>query len=202
MPRPRAGKVVLDRAAVVRKAAALVNAEGAAGLTINRLARELGVQPPSLYNHISGLADLRHELALLSTQALGECIINAVIGKSGADGIIAAAQAYRKYIKDYPGLYQSSLRASGNFTLPDPALGAAEERVVQVILALIDSLGLTGEDAIHAARAFRSIVHGFTMLEVAGGFGIPLDLDESFTRLVQMLVRGIEKEGKRIGQVE
>jgi AcrR family transcriptional regulator len=194
MPRPSAGKVVLDRSAVVHAAAALVNVEGAAALTINRLARELGVRPPSLYNHISGMADLQHALALLSTQALGESIVNAVIGKSGAEGIIAAAQAYRKYIKEYPGLYQSGLRASGNLNTPDPALGTAEERVVRVILALIDSYGLAGEDAIHAARAFRSIVHGFTMLEVAGGFGIPLDLDESFTRLVQMLIRGIEKE--------
>ncbi len=180
----------LDRAAVVHAAAALVNAEGVEALTINRLARELGVQPPSLYNHIHGLADLRRELALLSTRALGERIVTAVIGKSGPAGVMAMANAYRGYIQEFPGLYLSSLRASGNLERPDLELKAAEESVVGVALALMESFGLAGEDAIHAVRGLRSVVHGFATLEVEGGFGIPLDLDESFRRLVETVIRG------------
>jgi AcrR family transcriptional regulator len=200
MARPSAGKPVLDRSTVVQAAADLVNTEGAQALTINRLARELGVQPPSLYNHIGGLADLQRELALLSTRAMGEAIINAVIGRSGAAGIISAAKAYREYIKAYPGLYQASLRASGSLDASDVELSAAEGRVVRVLLALIGAYGLTGAEAIHAARGFRSIVHGFATLEVAGGFGIPLDLDESFTRLVQMLIAGMAKQSEQADQ--
>ncbi|MGB8644293.1 MAG: TetR-like C-terminal domain-containing protein [Anaerolineae bacterium] len=44
----------------------------------------------------------------------------------------------------------------------------------------------------HAVRALRSVVHGFATLEVAGGFGLPLDCDESFRRLVQMLIKGLQ----------
>jgi len=40
------------------------------------------------------------------------------------------------------------------------------------------------------ARAFRSAVHGFVLLEAAGGFGIPVDLDDSFDRLVATLAGG------------
>ncbi len=191
-----AGRAGLDRAAVVRAAAALVNAEGAEALTINRLARELGVQPPSLYNHINGLADLRHELALLSTQALGDRIIMAVVGKSGPAGVMALADAYRAYIREFPGLYQASLRASGTMEKPDPELRAAEDRVVRVAITLMESFGLMGAEAVHAVRGLRSAVHGFATLEIAGGFGIPLDLDESFHQLIETIIRGFEQHTK------
>jgi hypothetical protein len=44
---------------------------------------------------------------------------------------------------------------------------------------------------VHAARAFRSAVHGFVVLEAAGGFGIPVDLDDSFDRLLATLAGGL-----------
>jgi len=188
-PKPR---VRLNRPAVIRAAAGLVNAEGADALTINRLARELGVQPPSLYNHIESLADLWSELALLSTTTLGDRLMKASIGKSGPEAIRAIAQAYRAYIQEFPGLYQASLRASRNLPLPDSRLQAAEDQVVQVVLAVIASFGLSGEEAVHAVRALRSAVHGFATLEVAGGFGFPLSRDESFDRLIAMVIRWLE----------
>ncbi|MCL4559505.1 MAG: WHG domain-containing protein [Chloroflexi bacterium] len=181
----------LDREAVVQAAADLVNAEGPEALTINRLARNLHVRPPSLYNHIGGLGELRRALALLNARLLGDRLIAAVMGRSGAAGVAALAQAYRAYVKEYPGLYQASLRVSGNLSQPDPELEAAEARVVRAALAIVESFGLTGEAAIHAVRVLRSAVHGFVTLEIAGGFGIPLDLDESFRRLIDMITHGM-----------
>ena len=191
MPRPPADRV-LDRAAVVQAAAQIVNAEGAAALTIHRLARELGVQPPSLYNHIGGMPELWQELSLLNTRQLGERLTTAAVGRSGRTGIHAVAQTYRDYVKENPGVYQANLRVSGTQEHPDPILQNAEARVLAVVLALVESLGLSGENAVHGVRALRSAIHGFVSLEIAGGFGMPLDLDDSFTRLIDALVDGIE----------
>jgi hypothetical protein len=58
----------------------------------------------------------------------------------------------------------------------------------------MSSLGLQGEDAIHGLRAFRSMVHGFATLEVAGGFGMPQDCDESFRRLVHATAAGLKNQ--------
>jgi hypothetical protein len=117
------------------------------------------------------------------------------------------AQAYRSYIKQHPGLYMASLRASGaqmsdstplpgtelpENGLPYAALAAAEERVVRVVMAVLVSFGLEGDDALHAVRGLRSLVHGFASLEIAGGFGLALDCDESFRRLLAMFIRGLE----------
>lgn len=187
---PRAG---LDKALIVQAAADLVNNEGIEALTLNRLARKLNIQPPSLYNHVEGLPGLMRELALLNAHQLYTAFANAAVGKSGEDALMSMAQAYRGYIKECPGLYTAGLRAQSSHTSGDSELQKAEEKVVKVAMAVIESFGLSGEDALHAVRGIRSLVHGFATLEVSGGFGLPLDCDESFSRLVLMMSRGLQQ---------
>jgi hypothetical protein len=65
--------------------------------------------------------------------------------------------------------------------------------VVEIGLAVVGSFGMHGEDGLHAVRGLRSLVHGFASLEIAGGFGLPLDCDESFRRLVEILILGLQR---------
>ncbi len=182
----------IDKEMVVRTAAALLEEGGADALSLTRLAEKLGIQTPSLYNHIDGLGGLQRELTLMSARNLADRMEQAAIGRSGNQAILAIAQAYREYIKSAPALYQNSLRASGNQAQKDPELEAVEERTVRVVLVVIESFGLRGDDAIHAVRGLRSLIHGFASLEVAGGFGMPLDCDESFRRLLEIYIRGLK----------
>lgn len=189
----RKTRIRLDKTAVVQAAADLVNAEGVNALTLSALAEKLGIQTPSLYNHIDGLPGLQRELTLMTAKRLADRLGEAAIGKSGSDLFMQVAQAFRDYVKEYPGLYMSSLRASGTQPVKDEDLQREEERVLKIGLAVMASLGLQGEDAIHGLRAFRSMVHGFATLEIAGGFGLPQDCDESFRRLVSALVAGLQR---------
>jgi AcrR family transcriptional regulator len=186
----------LTKTHVIETAVQLLNTEGQEALTLNRLAEELGIRTPSLYNHIGGLPGLQKDLAVLNAKQLADRLGEAAIGKSGPELFMDAAQAFRSYVKENPGLYMATLRASGTQDTPNPDLIREEERTLKVALALMASLGLKGEDAIHAVRVFRSMVHGFATLEVAGGFGLPQDCDESFRRLVNALAAGI-KEGNQ-----
>lgn len=189
---PRAG---LDRDRVVRAAIAILNRDGAGSLSMGRLAAELGVQTPSLYNHIAGLSDLYRELALENARRLGGCLAEAAAGVSGAAAMLALARAYRAYIKNNPGLYLSGLRASRNQQPFDAELAAVEERAVRPALAVVASFGLAGPEALHAVRGLRSLVHGFTTIELAGGFGLPLDLDQSFDSILLAFTRGLTLSG-------
>ena len=184
-------KLRLDTPLVVQSAAELIEAEGLEALSLGRLAKQLNVQTPSLYNHVAGLPGLYRELALLSTRELGERTGAAAIGKSGSAAVLAVAEAYRGYVKDHYGMYMTGLRSSEQQTPIDVELQAAQERVVQIALAVVASFGLQGDDALHAVRGLRSIVHGFATLEVAGGFGLPLDCDESFRRLITAFINGL-----------
>lgn len=183
----------LTKTAVVQAAADLINEEGASALSLNRLAEKLDIRTPSLYNHVDGLPGLQRELAAMNARLLADRMSAAAIGKSGLELFLSVAQAFRSYVKEYPGLYLSTLRSSGKQEIRDENLMREEERALKVGLAVMASIGLQGEDAIHALRAFRSTVHGFATLEVAGGFGLPEDCDDSFRRLVDILVAGLQQ---------
>ena len=186
---PRVG---LTRAAVVEAAGALADEGGLEDLSLTDLAGRLGVRKPSLYNHVAGIGDLRRELALAGLRELGRSLSRAAAGKAGDEGIFALAEAYRAFVKQRPGLYEATVR-SYRLTDPDnPGLAAAESEALEPVLAVLASCGIRGGDeAIHAARGLRSVAHGFATLEEAGGFGISLDPNESFRRLVRAYVDGL-----------
>ena len=189
---PRAG---LSRDAVVEAAAALADEEGLEALSLSTLASRLGIRAPSLYNHVAGLEGLRRELALLGLRELGRRMGRAAMGKTTDEATFAIARAYRDFVKERPGLYAATVRSSRLSYPDDPDFEAAEKEAFEAVLAVLASYGLRGEDALHAARGLRSVAHGFATLEVAGGFGIPLDLDESFERLLRAFVAGL-REGE------
>ena len=182
---PRRG---LTRAAVVETAARVADRDGYDALTLGAVAAEAGVRPPSLYNHVDGLAGLRRELALAGLAELGERLRDAAVGRAGADALLALAAAYRAYARDHPGVYGALQRAPGP---GDDEVAAAGARLLEPVFAVLRGYGLEGHAAIHAARALRSAMHGFVELERVGGFGIDLDLDESYRFLMGSVAAGL-----------
>ena len=182
---PRAG---LNTAAVVAAAAEIADAEGLDRLTLARVAAAAGVRTPSLYNHVESLDDVRRRVALLALRDLAEALRDAAVGRAGDDALAATADAYRAYARRHPGRYAATQRAPAE---GDEEMRAAAKGAVDVVLAILRGYGLEGDDAIHAARGVRSALHGFVALEAGGGFGIPVDLDESYARMVRALARGL-----------
>jgi len=178
----------LSAEALVDAAAALADREGLEAVTLARLAADAGVRAPSLYAHVDGLDDLRRRLAIRGTRELAAAMREAATGRAGGDALRAVADALRGYARRHSGTYLAAQRAPDK---DDPEAQAAGSDAVNVLVAVLDGYGLTGDDAIHATRAVRSALHGFAVLETGGGFGIKLDLDESFERLVDLLDRGL-----------
>jgi AcrR family transcriptional regulator len=180
----------LDRKKVLDAAINLINTERLDSLTLQRLADRLSIRLPSLYNHIDGLPGLRHDLALASAIALVERMADAVAGISGEQAVLALANAYRTFALEQPGLYLAGIRSS--FYQNSSELDIVQSKAVNLVETVLIPFGLINEDAIHAIRGLRSLIHGFVMLEISGGFGIPLDCNESFTRLVKYFIEGIK----------
>lgn len=185
---PRAG---LDRAVVVEAAAVLADEEGFEELSLARLAGRLGVRKPSLYNHVAGLEGIRRELVLVGMRELGRALSRATVGVSGEAAILALGQAYRDFVKERPGLYAATVRSYRTYAPGDPDLQAAESEALETVLTVLASCGIRDEGAVHAARGLRAVAHGFATLEASGGFGIPVDVEESFQRLLRAFVAGL-----------
>jgi AcrR family transcriptional regulator len=186
---PRMG---LDAGRVVEAAAGIADADGLESVTLARVAADLGVRAPSLYNHVDGRSDLLRAIAVLGVRELTAALREAAVGRSSADALTAAAQAYRAYARAHPGRYAATLAAP---TRGDEEHRAAASEAVDVMLAIMRGWDLEGDEAIHAVRAFRSAVHGFVAIEAADGFGMAVDVDASFDRLVATLAGGLSKPG-------
>jgi len=180
---PRAG---LDAEAVVAAAAALADAGGLQQLTLARLAAALGIRTPSLYAHVDGLDDLRVRLGARGARELTAALQLAAAGRARGDALRAIAVAYREYAHAHPGTYAAMQIASVT-----DRFQAAGAEVVELIVAVLRGYGLEGEPAIHAVRAIRSALHGFVSLEREGGFGLPINIDDSYDKLVTMLDAGL-----------
>ena len=83
----------LDTAKVIDAAAEIVDRDGLGALTLARVAREVGVRAPSLYNHVEGLDDLERRLGLRGLEILGRECRTAVMGRVGPDALVEAMNA-------------------------------------------------------------------------------------------------------------
>jgi AcrR family transcriptional regulator len=187
------GRRGLSREAVVDAAAAVVEAEGTAALTLSRVARELGVKPPSLYNHVAGLETLHRDVALRAIEDLGSRLGAAAMGRSGRDALGAVAAEFRAYAAAHPGMYELSAQARPE----DEEYARASLRPVEPVLAILRGYEIEQDEAIHAARTLRAALHGFVSLERIGGFGLDVDVDDSFTWLVDHLAQTLESAAIR-----
>lgn len=180
----------LDDAIILRAAGEIADAEGFDQLSLARLAERLNVRSPSLYKHVAGLDDVRRGLALLGARTLAERFARAAIGKSGADGVRAVSLAYRAFAREHPGLYAAIQRAPAQ---GDTALIAASEEIIDILRAVLAPWRLDETRLIHAIRMIRSLTHGFVSLEAAGGFGIPVDLEQSYDYAITVFIEGLDR---------
>jgi len=175
----------LDYETIVQAAAKLADQGGLHQLSMATLAAQLGVRAPTLYHYFAGLAGVRRALALLGLEEASRRLGRAVMGKAGDEAVLALAHTLRDFAKERPGLYEAAQRA------PDPEdreWQAAGQEVVEIMVRSLSAYALSQEDALHAIRMLRSSVHGFVSLEHSGGFGLPLEVDETFRRLLVSLL--------------
>jgi len=183
---PRAG---LDHAAVVDLALSVVDDGGPSGyadLTLAAVAARAGVAVPSLYKHVDGLPGLRRDVALVCVQELAGIMRD--LGTLSEMG-----HATRDYARATPGRYDA---VQGTAWIHDPAaqdVRDASAAVVEDLTRGVEQLGVPPENRIDAVRAVRAAVHGFVVLELGGGFGMPEDVDASFSFLVDGLVGGLTR---------
>lgn len=174
---PRAG---LTAAAVVETASQIADEEGWEALSLPLVAARCGVKPPSLYKHVASLGALKEAVAADALDALATIAERVAAESTPQEALGRLAHGYRAYALRHPGRYAATVQAA-------PETGeraAAAERALEAIRRALAVYHLEGDDLVHGVRAVRATVHGFVLLELAGGFGMPQSVDASFERLI------------------
>lgn len=181
----------ITREDVVMAAAGIADAGGLDAVTLASTAARLGIRSPSLYSHVDGLDGLRRLLALKAASAMAEALEESVRGRSGLAALRELAFGYRRFAKRHPGLYAATHRAVRPGE--DDSLYAALGAVARVPFRALAEAGFGTAEQVHFTRAFRSALHGFVDLERAGGFGLPESVEESFERMVDVLILALRQ---------
>ena len=191
---PPAARRPLDADRVIAAASKIADTEGLDKLTLTRVADTLGVRQPALYRHVEGYDDLLRSLSLRGREILAQRLADAAVGLSGDDAVAAVGHAWRKMVRDHPGIYAATDRYP---CAGDTELEGAVERVLSVLGQVLRGYDLTDEDRVHAARTLRSAFHGFSHLESGDGHPLPHDPEDTFDHMVQLLCAGVHRRSRR-----
>src|SRR5689334_25184977 len=99
MARPR--QALLTRERIVDAASALVDAEGLDALSVRRLATELGVQGPSLYNHFATKAEI---IDAVADAVIEQVDVSAFGTRPWPEALRHWAKSYRAVLAEHPNI--------------------------------------------------------------------------------------------------
>jgi AcrR family transcriptional regulator len=180
-------KAGISKGDIIAAAAEMADRDGFDEVTLGAVARALGVKTPSLYHHVDGLPGLRRDLAMAAAGQIGAVMREAAAVEDPRQALRAIAHAYRSFAAEHPGLYASMLPAPRPGE--DDELYEALAGPVEAVVPVLAALGVGESEMISTVRIVRSLLHGFVTIEHDGGFGMPVDIDETFEQLVASLER-------------
>ncbi|MEU1851541.1 TetR/AcrR family transcriptional regulator [Streptomyces sp. NPDC019990] len=158
MARPRKPLLSTDR--IVETARALVDAEGLAAVSTRRLAAELGVSGPSLYNHFRTKDEI---LEAVADSVSGQ--VDLTMFQDGRDWRTALhdwAVSYRAALRDHPNIVP--VLAHG------PGRRPAGLRLADAVYGAMVDAGWPPAQATSIGALMRYFVMGSALGSFAGGF--------------------------------
>ena len=157
MARPR--QSLLTRQRIVETASALVDAEGLEALSVRRLATELGVQGPSLYNHFATKAEI---LDAVADAVIARVDLSAFTDHDWLQALRLWAHSYHAVLSAHPNIVPVLAHGPGR----RPAALAMADVVYG---ALVDA-GWSPARATHIGALMRYLVTGSALGSFALGF--------------------------------
>lgn len=198
------------------KSAALdqLAAGGAQAISINAIAKQLGVSGPALYRYFSSRDELLNVLVIDAYHDLRDAMAQA-LGAGAPDAearIRLLAAAYRGWAREEPHRYELLFKAPfPGYDAHAKPLADAARALMGVVLGVLHDPDTAGkpynnEEVLDARRAntenhqlavaLWSRLHGFVSLEIGGGFtAMGLDADALFETEVQVLTDRVRRAG-------
>jgi AcrR family transcriptional regulator len=157
MPRPR--QALLTRARIVETAAELIDAEGLEAVSTRRLAAQLGVRGPSLYNHFPNKDAI---LDAVADEITADVDIDCFATHEWSQALVIWGRSYRAALAAHPHIVPYLARGPGR---RPRALAMADAVYGGLVRA-----GWPPARATHIGAALRYFVAGSALGSFARGF--------------------------------
>ena len=157
MARPRQSRLTRQR--IVEVASALVDAEGLEAVSVRRLATELGVQGPSLYNHFATKAEI---LDAVADAVIAQVDLSAFASHDWREALRLWAHSYHAVLSAHPNIVP--VLAHG------PGRRPAALAMADVVYGALVQAGWSPARATHIGALMRYLVTGSALGSFALGF--------------------------------
>jgi len=177
--------------AITAAARAILEEDGLDAVSMQAVADRVGVRAPSLYKHVADRQALIRAVTDAVTADLGAAVRPRRAAPDPRADLRRIARTYRAFVHANPVGYGLLFARLDPARAPDPAtLAALGEPIVEALGRLVDP-----DDALPAARTFVAFAHGFTSLELAGGFRLGGDVDAAYTSGIELILAGLSGPG-------
>ncbi|MFE0276114.1 TetR/AcrR family transcriptional regulator [Streptomyces sp. NPDC058992] len=160
MARPR--KPLLSRERIVGAASALVDAEGLDAVSTRRLAAELGVSGPSLYNHFRNKEEILDAVADAVSAKVDLSMFDESDPRDWRTALHDWAVSYRAALTEHPNVVPVLARGPGR--------RPAGLKVADAVFGAMVRAGWPPAQATHIGALMRYFITGSALGSFAGGF--------------------------------
>ena len=181
----------LSQRDVIAAAIACVEAEGETALGVNRVARELGITPPSMYKHVKNGAALRRLVALEIWQRFLALCCQPIEGMSDSSAMLkTVAHVARDFARSQPALYRimTAMPLQPNESDSAPIV----RRILAFYQRVLYPYQLNETETIHAMRMLNAAFYGFVATEQAGLLTLEPSTETSFNVMIDALIHAIQ----------
>ena len=175
---------------IVNTAIFILDHQGLENVTLKKIAADLNIKSPSLYNHIKNLDDVLLHAANKSLNNLYESLVKSVVGLQKDKALFALSNEYRAFFRSYPGQY--SLIQKVNLWNKNNLSVLESDKILQLLEKILAEYNITDINTTHFIRVWRSYIHGFLLLETNRAFGLNIDIDESFVYGLKVLITKLQ----------
>ena len=165
----------------------LLEAGGLDAVTMQAVAKRVGVQAPSLYKRFPNRGALISAIGVAALEDLGRQLVPLNGESDAAAGLRAIAIAFRTFAHQNPRAYELLF-----MNLP-PGSRPPVELFAEASAPLLRlSERLVGPDrALEAARLVTAFAHGFVSMELTGAFQLGGGVDEAYRYGVAVLIEAL-----------
>ena len=164
---PAKQRTPLTRERITQAALQIMDTEGLEAVTMRRVAREVGVEAMSLYNHVHDKDD---QLNGVSEQVMREFPFPEE--RPGQDWLEAGreiARGWRNLLRSHPSAIQLFAERKSAIASEDGL------RPMDVALTALRNAGLSERDAVQAFHTIGGYIFGYVMMETGRLFGDAAD---------------------------
>lgn len=170
---------------------------GAQTISLNAIAKRLGVSGPALYRYYAGRDELLNELVIDAYHDLRDALARSAAGSAGVprpeQRMRDLAHAYRQWAREHPHRYELLFRP------PFPGYDAHAEPLAEAAsTVMLSALGvLDGDEADDVQYVVRvwSCMHGIVSLELGGAYAaMDIDADALYAEEIEAVTERYRRE--------